>query len=215
MPHSPHTRPPQDSRAAALPVSAARAPQLSAAELLDPVAAYDRLAPTYGEIARRRSAYLESVDRLIAAAVAPGSRSLLDVGAGTGERSLRLAAAAGLAEVTLLEPSAAMRRGYPSTVTVWPIRAEDLRGRAGGFDVVTCLWNVLGHVFPAAARVEVLRQFARLRTPGGRIFVDVNHRYNACHYGALQTALRWLRDRGAPGGTNGDVRVCWDLADGP
>ncbi len=214
MPHSPNKPLPQDRCGATLRATDARAPRRRAPDLLDPVVAYDRLAPTYDEIARRRAAYLEGVDRLIAAEVAPGSRSLLDVGAGTGERSRRLAAAAGLAEVTLLEPSSAMRRGYPPTVAVWPIRAEELRKREGGFDVVTCLWNVLGHVFPEAARVEVLRDFARLRAPGGRIFVDVNHRYNARHYGALRTALRWFRDRVAPGVANGDVRVCWKLGDG-
>jgi hypothetical protein len=56
-----------------------------------------------------------------------------------------------------------------------------------------------------------MRQFARLLAPEGRIFIDVNHRYNARHYGALATAARFLRDRVSPGDANGDVKVVWDL----
>jgi hypothetical protein len=49
----------------------------------------------------------------------------------------------------------------------------------------------------------VLRQCARLLAPGGRIFVDVSHRYNARHYGVMPTLWRWLR------GSSGDVVVNW------
>jgi 2-polyprenyl-3-methyl-5-hydroxy-6-metoxy-1,4-benzoquinol methylase len=91
------------------------------------------------------------------------------------------------------------------------MRVEDLHGREGSFDVITCLWNVLGHIGLRDARVEALRQFARLLSAQGRIFIDVNHRYNARHYGAFVTALRFLRDRLAPKDSNGDVRVSWNI----
>jgi SAM-dependent methyltransferase len=88
------------------------------------------------------------------------------------------------------------------------MRAEDLHLLAPEFDVILCLWNVLGHVFPASARVEVLRQFARLLSPRGRIFIDVHNRYNARQYGTLLTTLRFLHDR-LSGRDNGDVQVSW------
>ena len=91
------------------------------------------------------------------------------------------------------------------------MRAEELHLVEAEFDVITCLWNVLGHIFPAASRAEVLRQFARLVSPQGRIFVDVHHRYNARHYGAIPTALRFLHDRLRWSETNGDVVVAWDV----
>ncbi len=175
------------------------------------MAAYDRIAPAYAGIAGRRRAYLDAVDRLIIAAIPPCSRSLLDVGAANGERTLRIAAAAHLSEITLLEPSGAMRSLCPSNVSLWPLRAEQLGQRQGSFDVITCLWNVLGHILPAAARAETLRQFARLVSPQGRIFLDVSHRYNARHYGAFATTARFLRDRLSPPGRNGDVKVVWDV----
>ncbi|HXM41065.1 MAG TPA: class I SAM-dependent methyltransferase [Bryobacteraceae bacterium] len=182
----------------------------TASELLDPVAAYDRIAPIYASLANRRKAYLGAVDRLVIAELPPGSRSMLDVGAGDGARAARIAGAAGIGDLTLLEPSAGMRSYCSAHATVWAMRAEDLRGQQGSFDVVTCLWNVLGHILPAA-RVEVLRQFARLASPEGKIFMDLNHRYNARHYGYLATAIRFRRDRASPAGGHGDVKVTWDI----
>ncbi|MFZ0937547.1 MAG: hypothetical protein WA015_24735, partial [Bryobacteraceae bacterium] len=122
--------------------------------------------------------------------------------------------AAGLRDLVLLEPSAAMRSRCSAQASIWALRAEDLRSRNGSFDIITCLWNVLGHILPAGARVEVVRQFARLASPQGRIFIDLNHRYNARHYGALMTAARFLRDRLSPGDGNGDVRVAWNVEGG-
>ena len=180
-------------------------------DLLDPVAAYDRIAPMYARLANHRKAYLDAVDRLIVAEIPSGSRSLLDVGAGDGARAACIATAAGLQDLTLLEPSERMRDLCTAQATLWAKRAEDLHTRQGRFDVITCLWNVLGHILPSAARIEALRQFARLVSPHGRIFIDVNHRYNARHYGALPTAMRFLRDRVPPAGSRGDGKVTWDI----
>jgi len=185
---------------------------LAADAFLDPVAAYDRIAPVYARLAEQRRAYLDAADRLVVAEIPPGSRSLLDVGAGDGARAARIAGAAGLRDITLLEPSARMRSYCPAQATIWAMRAEDLRSRHGSFDIVTCLWNVIGHILPSGARIEALRQFARLVSPEGKVFIDVNHRYNARHYGALATAMRFLRDRRSLPGSHGDVRVAWDIA---
>jgi 2-polyprenyl-3-methyl-5-hydroxy-6-metoxy-1,4-benzoquinol methylase len=94
-----------------------------------------------------------------------------------------------------------------------PLRAEDLHQLEPGFDVIVCLWNVLGHVATRAARIEVLRQCGRLLTPRGRIFIDVSHRYNTRHYGVATTAARYIGDRVWPRETRGDVVVAWH--DGP
>jgi SAM-dependent methyltransferase len=176
--------------------------------MLDPVAAYDRIGPVFARIAEERRAYLDAIDRIVISAIPPGSRSMLDVGAGDGRRARRIAQAREIAELVLIEPSAAMQGSDAKFRTM---RAEELQLVQGGFDVITCLWNVLGHIFPAAGRLEVLHQFARLISPQGRIFIDVQHRYNACHYGLIPTALRFLRDRVRWKETNGDVVVAWDV----
>jgi len=117
----------------------------------------------------------------------------------------------GLRDLVLLEPSGVMRSHCPAQANIWAIRAEDLHHQQSNFDVITCLWNVFGHILPSAARIEALRQFARLVSPEGKIFIDLNHRYNARHYGALATAARFLRDRVSPGDRNGDVTVTWNI----
>ena len=43
--------------------------------------------------------------------------------------------------------------------------------------------------------------------------MDVHHRYNARHYGAIPTALRYLHDRLRWNDTNGDVVVAWNFED--
>jgi SAM-dependent methyltransferase len=176
--------------------------------MLDPVPAYDQIAPVFARIAEKRRPYLDSIDRLVISGIPSGSRSLLDVGSGDGQRACRIAQARDIAEVVLLEPSVAMQSSDPRFRTM---RAEELHLMKGEFDVITSLWNVLGHIFPSASRLGVLRQFARLASPHGRIFVDVQHRYNVRHYGAIPTALRFLHDRLRWRETNGDVVVAWDV----
>jgi SAM-dependent methyltransferase len=173
----------------------------------DPVAAYDQIAPVFARIADKRRPYLDSIDRLVISQIPSGSRSLLDVGSGDGMRARRIAQARNIGELVLVEPSVAMQGG---DATAHTMRAEHLHLIHAEFDVITCLWNVLGHIFPCEARLEVLRQFARLVSPQGRIFVDVHHRYNARHYGAIPTALRFLHDHLSWKETNGDVVVAWD-----
>jgi hypothetical protein len=105
-----------------------------------------------------------------------------------------------------------MRRHWPPGTKGWTMRAENLNSVAGEFDLITCLWNVLGQIFPASNRTEALRQFARLVSLRGKVFVDVNHRYNAAQYGVLPTLCRIVYDSVFPSGRNGDVDVSWDVS---
>jgi len=175
--------------------------------MLEPVAAYDRIGPAFARIAEKRRRYLDGIDELVISGIPYGSRSMLDVGSGDGRRARHIAQAGGIAKLVLVEPSIGMKG---SDATIRAIRAEELHLVEGEFNVITSLWNVLGHIFPAASRVEVLRQFARLVSPQGRIFVDLHHRYNARNYGVIPTALRFLRDRVRWNEKNGDVVVGWD-----
>jgi 2-polyprenyl-3-methyl-5-hydroxy-6-metoxy-1,4-benzoquinol methylase len=177
----------------------------------DTVAAYDRLAPAFGKLAEQRKLYIDRIDQLVIAGVPARSRSMLDVGAGDGTRSRRIAARLGITELVLLEPSLGMQGAQATNTPIVTMRAEDLYRIQGSFDVITCLWNVLGHVTSRDARLEVLRQFARLLSPMGKAFVDLSHRYNARHYGVLPTALRYLHDLLPGSENNGDVVVSWDV----
>ena len=182
----------------------------------DPVAAYDKLAPHYSHFSRRRAAYLRSVEEQIRSRILDGSSFLLDIGAGDGSRALCIARAAGISGVILLEPSPKMLGETPAGCKPWRTRAEDLdiTAIADRFDVITCLWNVLGHVEGFEKRVRALSAAAQLLSPTGLIFVDVIHRYNVRSYGATMTAARWLRDRILPDDRNGDVTARWQTLTG-
>ena len=203
----------------------------------DPVAAYDRLAAHYSNLSRRRELYLRGIEQEIISRVPKSSRSLLDVGAGDGTRALRIASQAGIKRTVLVEPSQEMAGRSEGRSEVWPIRAEDLsivedqthRARRPGtaedgcrqptlsgtipesFDVITCLWNVLGHVPTAEKRLRALAAMTRLMAPQGRFFLDVNHRYNS-RYGILPTTARWIHDLFSPSENSGDVLTHWSDA---
>lgn len=186
-------------------------------EILDPIAAYDRIAGDFSRIAQERFRYLRAIEKLIAERIPPGSVSLLDVGAGNGSRSARIADEAGLSDIVLLEPSKEMVKGAGNFAGIWPLRAEDLNSQNSDvvsltkhrrFDVIVCLWNVLGHI-ESPNRTRVVTQLGKMLSPHGRIFLDINHRYNVRSYGLWKTAARFLRDRFLPRATNGDVVVTW------
>lgn len=179
----------------------------------DPVAAYDRLAPQYVTFADRREAYLRAVEELIVSRIPAEAGSLLDVGAGDGSRALRIAASAGIRKIVLVEPSAAMSRHVLSAAEVWRLRAEDLNPAAisDRFDAVTCLWNSLGHVSEYENRRRALSSMAQLLTAIGKLFLDVNHRYNASSYGLTATCGRWLKDSITRDPKNADVTAKWTI----
>jgi SAM-dependent methyltransferase len=177
----------------------------------DPVAAYDRIAPEYSAFSERRKAYLRAVEDLIVSRIREGAGSLLDVGAGDGSRAMRIAAAAAIKRVVLVEPSLGMSQDVPTTAELWRIRAEVLNPDtiSERFDVVTCLWNSLGHVVGHECRRRALSNIALLLTPTGKMFLDLNHRYNARSYGLTATSARWLKDALTYDLSHGDVTASW------
>jgi 2-polyprenyl-3-methyl-5-hydroxy-6-metoxy-1,4-benzoquinol methylase len=179
----------------------------------DPVLAYDRLWQAYRDLARRRERYLIAVEREILSRVASGSDSLLDIGAGDGSRAVRIAFQAGIPRVVLVEPSEKMTARTPVGAEIWRTRAEKLGDRSVNekFDVITCLWNVLGHIRGTALRIEALNAIKGRLSQEGKFFMDITHRYNVRSYGLVPTAVRFLYDSFAPSHANGDVVASWDI----
>jgi len=200
----------------------------------DPIAAYSRLAPHYPEISHRREPYLRSIEKIIASCVPPASKSLLDVGAGDGIRALRIARECGIRRIVLAEPSLEMtaRATGMEKIEIWNIRAEELGAKASNcasvradvreaetqekkdvqrFNVITCLWNVLGHIRRVEDRERSMRGMAERLMPGGKCFLDVNHRYNSRSYGVIASAARFIRDSAFYKESNADVIATWEL----
>lgn len=178
----------------------------------DPVAAYDVLASEYRTFSARRETYLRSIERRIVTALPAERRSMLDIGAGDGIRSSRIAGEAGIHKLVLVEPSLGMS-DLSRSADLWRVRAEDVNPSviAERFDVITCLWNVLGHVPTHEKRLRVLSAASQLLTERGRFFIDVIHRYNVRSYGWIRTAGRAFFDLVAFSPANGDVTARWKV----
>ncbi len=188
----------------------------------DPVAAYTRLAPHYADLSRHRERYLRGIERCIVLRISSNPKSLLDVGAGNGSRALRIASEAAIPDVVLVEPSKEMSAAAQGPAEVWYVRAEEMGdhrligrdGHARHFDVITCLWNVLGHIRGTENRVQAMRAMADLLASNGRCFLDVTHRYNLRSYGVFPTVARFIRDSIFYNGENADVTATWKVRNG-
>lgn len=176
--------------------------------VLNAIAAYDSVAPGYAELSERRRAYLDAVDAEILRRVPSGASSLIDVGAGDGRRALEIAKRAGIRRVVLVEPSEGMRGLIPTDVEVWHDRIETLADSGPKFDVVLCLWNVLGHVPSRELRVAVLENLGQRCSAGGLIFLDVINQYNIAECGVGAVVRRFFSLQ------NGDVPVTWKTSAG-
>lgn len=174
---------------------------------------YDALAEHYRDYSAKREAYLRGVDGFVLRHCPGGAQSLLDVGAADGVRARSLAGALGAGRLVLAEPSARMAELCAAVegAEVWRTGAEQLPLDRGRFDVVLCLWNVLGHMPGREARVAALARMARLLAPGGRLFLDVNNRHNAAAYGWRKVAWRVAVDALWPDERRGDSSFEWEI----
>lgn len=179
---------------------------------------YDQLAPHYRALSEQRTTYLAAVEAyVVQAADRLPLRRMLDVGAGDGTRARRIAAVVGVNELVLAEPSEGMaalaRTASLDGETIWPYGMEQLPLDEGKFDLIICLWNVLGHVPGTIARIAGLQRMVALLAPGGLVVVDVNNRHNAAAYGRWRVLLRRLVDAVWPDERRGDVMLTWNVGD--
>lgn len=177
--------------------------------------AYDAIAPLYAEYSARYRAYLDAVDELVIGRLSAGAR-LLDLGSGDGRRLGKIAGRCRLNDVVCVEPSAEMavlcRRntGFP----VHSLSGEELdRLPETGFDAVTALWNVLGHMPDSASRLKALVHIRAKLAPGGSAMLDVNNRHNQRSYGRLNVWKRRLVDAISFDEKRGDARFEWRIGD--
>lgn len=167
---------------------------------------YDAYARGYSSYLEQHAGYFRAVEDVIAD-VAGDRRGIavLDVGTGTGERLSRVISTLRPDRVVAIDESPEMAalaaRNCPSAqVLALPLGSPELPAAVtGGFDLVICLSNVLGHI-PAPLLVPGLRQIRDLLKTDGVFVFDVNNRYNAVRFGVLRTVRNMVRDRLLPGG---------------
>lgn len=166
--------------------------------LLDSEGFYTALATVYSSLCDERTRYIEAVDCLVKQTTTSrkGTGSAwLDVGAGDGVRIADLTSDfAG--ELWLIEPAKPLAKMAKESVPDSIVLEQTLEDAAGSptlkgkqFDVITCLWNVIGHVDDPK---KFLREVGRLIDSKGILIIDVNNRHNVKQYGIGATLRNML-----------------------
>lgn len=176
---------------------------------------YTQFAQSYAEYASERKAYILAVDNIIKDECVL-AKTMIDVGAGDGERGRRIADLLGVKNLTLIDSSdgmVALSQNIPNAVVV----KADISGSefisGEKYNVVLCLWNVLGHV-PSTGRWIAFNNLAALVDDSGVIFLDVNNRYNIPQYGVKAVIRNIYKDLFSPKESNGDFDLSFSTKAG-
>lgn len=156
---------------------------------------YDKIANDYSALLKHRARYLRAIENEINNS--NQIHSYLDIGCGDGERSRRIIELICPSRAVLIDESVEMIKRFkgPKNINietkVGDFLAIELNEK---FDLISCLWNVFGHLDSPKIRLEFLiRMFNYLNT-GGCIYIDVNNRYNAKNYGRWNVMKSMIKD---------------------
>jgi len=137
---------------------------------------------------------------------------MLDVGSGDGKRAMALVKELKVKNITLCDSSKEMvklcQKLKPSKVI--SCKAEELPIDQK-YDIVTCLWNVMGHIESTQKRIEALSRMGKSLKTNGLIFFDINNRYNGSAYGYFKVLNRIILDIILPDDTRGDTTYDWKI----
>jgi len=173
---------------------------------------YDAFAHHYRRYSEQKSAYIHSVNTLIVRRFGRVIVNMLDFGAGDGVRGMTLAKDLRCHRLVQGDISPEMLRRCEqlgAATEVWDLN-DSVLDRTENFDLIVCLWNVLGHVDGCDARTAVLHQLKARLAPGGRICFDVNNRHNRI-YGRSRVLARRILDWIYPDPLRGDAVFDWEI----
>jgi 2-polyprenyl-3-methyl-5-hydroxy-6-metoxy-1,4-benzoquinol methylase len=171
---------------------------------------YNKFAPYFQLYSRKKSAYLRSVNKLILENLPNNKANILDVGCGDGVRGKYLFDKIKGERLLMIDNSSEMitlAKKYKNLrikVKLCDISGSGLISDRGRFDVILCLWNVLGHIPHSRKRLSALRNIQSLLAQRGRLFLDISNRYNVRHYGFKKVAGNLIKDVIKPTSKNGD-----------
>lgn len=180
---------------------------------------YDEFAPYYRNYSQEKIAYLDSIDKIIINEVKK-CNSLLDVGSADGIRACEIARKLKVKKMVLIDNSKKMakicRRNIEKgkiEVEFWlkDITDDDAVNNKNRFEVITCLWNVLGHVEDRVKREVAIRNMKALLARDGIIFLDVNNRYNISSYKFPRVIRNIMKDIFSPSDKNGDFEFKFQI----
>ena len=145
---------------------------------------YSETADHYEKIRSKQYLYNKTVDSIIIDSVKDQIKNILDVGAGNGKRGIYIKEKLNASEILLLEESKEMVKNIKRTAVV-DVKVESILDYHSDrkFDLIICLWNVLGHIDDKTNRVIALKKMKSSLSDKGVIFIDFNNRMNVKHYG--------------------------------
>jgi len=166
--------------------------------MMNSKAYYDQIVSHYDQISEKKDRFLIGIERIILESMAKVViNRYLDIGCGNGIRSNRIIRALNPGRSVLLDESHKMieqvRKIVDDSTDV--IESNFLNFYTKDrFSLITCLWNVLGHLDSRDTRLDFLRKIYELLGEDGTVFIDVNNRYNMQYYGVSNVLHNITRD---------------------
>lgn len=170
---------------------------------------FTKIAQSYASYASTKNAYLSAINRFITRETKEAER-MIDIGSGDGKRSTEIAKSIKVSNLTLVDNSPGMislLEKLPGVSVVCRDISDEAFELTQRFDIVTCLWNVLGHIPTPEKRKIAIKNMKKLAMPGGFIYLDVNNRYNTLQYGLPSVAKNVFWDTIEPNSSNGDFEL--------
>ena len=173
---------------------------------------YDQIAPSYKIIYEQRRTYLNAIDSLVIPYLK--KRTVLDIGSGDGSRISNLYKSADIKKLFCLEPSFEMYKKLSKydfiQASMLTAQQEELAFH-NKFDIVTSLWNVLGHVGTLQELNISLENIRKYLKNNGLLIFDVNNRLNGSAYGLPTAIYRLFIDFFFYKRSRGDTYTKWDI----
>jgi len=172
---------------------------------------YNKFAPYFDHYSAKKNLYINSIDKLILNNLPTPKNKIIDIGCGDGQRGKRLLKNIKGASLLMIDnsPNMLALSNKLKTDRINVMRADisgiDAQNIINDkFNIVLCLWNVLGHIPTSKKRLTALNNMRNLLTPNGRIYIDVNNRYNIIQYGLKNVIINIIKDIYKTRSENGD-----------
>ena len=159
---------------------------------------YSSVSNNYRFISKSRELYLKKIDDLIIEFVDFPVIEYLDVGAGDGYRTKIIAKAINAKKITLLDNCYDMYKTSEFNNQISFIN-QDIQSYSCDkeYDIITCLWNVLGHVGNKVERFRSMQSMHSLLKPNGILIID-GMDDDTCMYDKLIVNIRTMSRHAAP-----------------
>ncbi|PHR74603.1 MAG: hypothetical protein COA67_00580 [Lutibacter sp.] len=146
---------------------------------------YNSLANTYSVQVNDRIKYLNAIDDFIINDNLNVVDNYLDIGCGDGRRSVKISESINVKyETILVDDSLKMLSKFEGKPNIKTFNQSIFDfNHSDKFNLITCLWNVLGHFPSKEAIISLFQKINDLLVNGGAFIFDVNNRYNISHYG--------------------------------